>query len=251
MPARPSLVPSVLWASVRSALVWLVISLVAVPAGAQDLQATVPAPVVEPGEPHADRVVLSPTAYTHPKGTFFVSSYDVVVLQAGYAVTDRTQISATVTPPLGQPGEVRMALLDLTLKTALVQEGLVRVAALGSVSGLATNEPTALLVGRVGGVAQLCFRLACSSSLSLSSNVLLLGPVVLMASSVGAIIEAGRHLSFIAEVDTVIPLGREAGNAHAALAGGGLRLHFQHFAVDLGLLGGSAPVPVLAFTWRR
>jgi hypothetical protein len=144
-----------------------------------------------------------------------------------------------------------MALLDLSLKTALVRQGLVRVAALGSVSGLATNEPAALLVGRVGGVAQLCFRLECSTSVSLSSNVLLLGPVVLMANGLGAIIRAGRHLSFLAEVDTAIPLGREAGNAHAVLVGGGLRLHFSHFAADLGLLGGSAPVPVLALTWRR
>jgi hypothetical protein len=245
-------VPSVLWAgNVKGSLAWLAVLLMVAPsASAQELQAVVPPPA-DPGEPHADRVVLAPTAYTHPRGTFFVSSYDVVVLQAGYALTDRTQLSLTVTPPLGEPGEVRMALLDLTLKTALVREGLVRVAALGSVSGLATNDPGVLLVGRAGGVVQFCFRPECSSSVSLSSNVLLLGPVVLMANGVGAILRGGRHVSFVLEVDTVIPLGREAGAAHAILSGGGVRLHFQHFAADLSVLGGSAPVPVLALTWRR
>jgi hypothetical protein len=220
-------------------------------ASAQELQVSVPPPAPDPGEPHGDRVVLAPTAYTHPKGTLFFSDYDIVVLQAGYALTDATQISATVTPPLGEPGEVRMALLDLSLKTALVRQGRVRVAALGSISGLATNEPAALFVGRVGGVVQLCFRAECTSSVSLSSNLLLLGPVVLMANGAGAIVRAGRYLSFLAEVDTAIPLGREAGNAHAILAGGGLRVHLRRFAADLSLLGGSAPVPVLAVTWRN
>src|SRR6185295_2268577 len=65
-----------------------------------------------PGEPSADRVVLAPTAYTHPAGTFFVSSYDVVFLQAGYALSDSTQVSVTVTPMIGEPGEVRFSLLD-------------------------------------------------------------------------------------------------------------------------------------------
>jgi hypothetical protein len=237
--------------AVRRLAACLGVLLAARAAGAQELQVTVPPPIVDPGEPHADRVVLAPTAYTHPRGTLFFSDYDIVVLQAGYALTDSTQISATVTPPIGQPGEVRMALLDLSLKTALVRQGLVRVAALGSVSALATNEPAALLVGRIGGVAQLCFRLACSTSVSLSSNLLLLGPVVLMANGLGAIVRAGRYFSLLAEVDTAIPLGREAGNAHAVLAGGGLRLHLRRFAADLSVLGGSAPVPVLAVTWRN
>jgi hypothetical protein len=227
-----------------------VVSALAAPAAAQEVVATAPSPA-DDSDPHADRVVLAPTAYTHPRGTFFVSSYDVVFLQAGYAFTDRTQLSATVTPPLGKPGEVRLALLDLTLKTALHREGLVRAAALGSVSGVATNDAGVLLVGRVGGVAQFCFRLECSSSISLSSNVLLLGPVVLMASGVGAVIRAGRYVSLIAEADTVLPLGREAGAAHAVLAGGGVRLHFRHFAADLGALGGTAGVPLLAITYRR
>jgi hypothetical protein len=219
------------------------------PAVAQEAQVTLSPPPAEPGEPHADRVVLSPTAYTHPRGTLFVSSYDVVLLQAGYALTDRTQISVTASPPIGEKDqEVRIAFVDATLKSALVRQGLVRAAALGSVSGAATSEGL-MLIGRLGGVVQLCFRSPCQSSLSLSSGLLLTGKVV-MANGVGAIIRAGRYLSFVAEVDTVIPLHSDGDSGSAILAGGGLRLHFRRFAVDLSLLGGTIPIPLLAATYR-
>ena len=51
-------------------------------------------------DPQADRGVVLPTAYTHPKGPFFVSDYDVALVQIGYAFTDDTQISLTGVPPL-------------------------------------------------------------------------------------------------------------------------------------------------------
>jgi hypothetical protein len=226
------------------------------PTAAPDQVIAVPgtSPAPPEGEPHADRVVLAPTAYTHPRGTFFVSSYDVVVLQLGYALSDRTQVSVTATPPLGRPGEVRLALLDATLKTALVRQGRVRAAALGSVSGVASNDPGLVLAGRAGAVVQLCLALPCTSSVSVSSNVLLLGPVLLMGNGLGAIMRAGPHLSFVAEADTLVPLGREAGAANGLLAGGGLRLHWTRFALDFSLLravgGARATVPVLAATYR-
>jgi hypothetical protein len=231
----------------------LVLALTA-PARAQEAQVVTPPAAAAPAEPHADRVVLAPTAYTHPAGTFFVSSYDVVFLQLGYAFTDRTQISVTASPPLGEPGEVRLAFVDATLKSALVREGPVRVAALGSVSGVATNEPGILLVGRAGAVVQLCLDLSCQSSLSISSNALLAGPVLLLANGVGGIVRAGRLLSFVAELDTAIPLGREGGSANAVLLGGGLRVHLDRFAIDASLLGGvgstDVVIPLLALTYR-
>lgn len=218
------------------------------PAVAQDAAlAAAPAPA-DLGEPHADRVVLSPTAYTHPRGTFFLSSYDVIFLQAGYALTDRTQLSVTASPPIGRPGEVRIAFVDATLKSALVRQGLVRAAAFGSVSGAATSDGL-LLIGRLGGVAQLCFRGECQSSLSLSSSLLLTGQVVI-ANGVGATIRAGRYLSFLVEVDTVIPLRSDGDSGSAILAGGGVRLHFRRFALDLSMLGGTVPIPLLAATYR-
>ena len=219
------------------------------PAAAQVAEVAASPPPDDPGEPHADRVVLSPTAYTHPRGTLFVSSYDVVLLQVGYAVTDRTQISVSATPPLGERGrEVRIAFVDATLKTALVREGPVRAAALGSVSGAATSDGL-LLVGRAGAVAQLCLRGDCQSSFSLSSSLVLAGRP-LLASGVGASIRAGGHVSFVAEVDTVIPLFSQGDSGGAILAGGAIRLHGRRFALDLGALGGTIPLPLLAATYR-
>jgi hypothetical protein len=192
--------------------------------------------------------VLTPTAYTHPRGTFFISSYDLVFLQVGYALTDRTQISVTASPPIGERDEVRLALVDATLKSALLRDGPVRAAALGAVSGAATSEGLQLF-GRVGGVVQLCLQSHCQSSISLASNLLLVGRLVI-ASGIGTIIRAGRYVSFVAEVDTVVPLTSTVDSGHAILAGGGVRLHFRRFALDLSVLGGTVPLPLLAMTYR-
>jgi hypothetical protein len=51
---------------------------------------------------HSDRVILMPTAETQPEGTFFIRSYELVLLQLGYAITDDLQLSALVLPPLFQ-----------------------------------------------------------------------------------------------------------------------------------------------------
>jgi hypothetical protein len=219
------------------------------PAAAQVAEVVTAPPPADPGEPHADRVVLSPTAYTHPRGTFYVTSYDVVFLQAGYALTDRTQVSVTASPPLGERDrEVRIAFVDATLKSALVREGRVRAAALGSISGAATSDGL-LLIGRAGGVVQFCLHPDCQSSLSLSSGlVLALRPVI--ASGLGATIRAGRYVSFLAEVDTVLLLSSQGDSGNAILAGGGIRLHGRRFAFDLSALGGTVGLPLLAATYR-
>src|SRR5882724_838050 len=98
-------------------------------------------------DPQADRGVLAPTAYTHPKGTTYVSDYDFVFVQLGYALTDDTQISFTGLPPLD--AAERFALVDLTLKSTLYRGGLVRVAALGSTSGIVAKQIGVLAVGRL------------------------------------------------------------------------------------------------------
>ena len=129
-------------------------------------------------------MILLPTAYTHPKGTVFVSNYDIVLLQAGYAMTDETQISFSAVPPLGGEG---IAFFDLTLKTALAQRGLVRAAALGSAMGGVGNDIGTLFLGRVGGVVQLCMTANCGSGFTLSTNGVLAGPVLLMVNGVGSV----------------------------------------------------------------
>ena len=213
-------------------------------------------PATPPGrspatDPQADRVVLLPTAYTHPQGTVFVSNYELIVFQIGYAFTDWTQISLTALPLASES----LTVLDLSLKTAVVRTDLVRAAAIGSVSGLVGNDIGVIFVGRVGGVAQLCFGRRCDSSVSLSSNVALAGPLMLMVNGVGGILRASEHVSFIAELSTMVPLGTAGGEFNGALAGGGLRLHYDHWAFDFSMLhaleaDGPATVPFVTVTYR-
>jgi hypothetical protein len=204
-----------------------------------------------PGEdPQADRGVLMPTATTHPKGTYFVSDYELIFVQIGYAITDDTQVSFTGVPPLTNE---RIAFLDVTLKSTLYRGGLVRVAALGSTSGLAAKEIGVLGIGRVGGVVQLCLEGRCESSLSLSSNLTLLGRV-LMVNGASGIFRVSRSVSFLAELDTFVPLGEDIGQLNGAIGGGGVRFKGTNWGFDLTLMrilgSGKATLPVLALTYR-
>jgi hypothetical protein len=201
-------------------------------------------------DPAADRGVLLPTAYTHPKGTWFISNYDIVFSQMGYALTDDTQLTATGIPPLG---EERIAFVDLTLKSSLYRGGRVRVAGLGSVSGLVANEVGVLGIGRVGGVVQLCIDGKCDSSVSMSSNVTLAG-AMLMANGVSGIFRAGRLASIVAELDTLVPLVRDSAEFGGAMTGGGVRFHWTQLSLDLELMhvvgNAKATLPIIALTWR-
>jgi hypothetical protein len=213
---------------------------------------TLPAGRSPASDPQADRVLLLPTAYTHPQGTVFVSNYEVLVFQLGYAITDATQISLTTLP---LPSESLMV-LDLSLKTAVVRTDLVRAAAIGSVSGIVGKEVGALFLGRAGGVVQLCVGRRCDSSLSLSSNVVLAGPLMLMVNGVGGIMRASQHVSLIGELSTMVPLGMVGGEFNGGVAGGGVRLHFDHWAFDFSLLhaletdNDAATVPFVTVTYR-
>lgn len=195
-------------------------------------------------DPQADRVVLLPTAHTHRRGTVFFSSYDVIVLQAGYAFTDETQITVTTLP---LPSE-ELTLVDVTLKTSLWRGDRVRAAALGSASGLAGSDLGAAFVGRAGGVVQLCRRALCDSSVSLSSNVAFVGPVLLMANGVGGIVRVGAHVSLIGELASLLPIGTLAGEYAGATFGGGARLHYLHWGFDFTFLRTlSSDVPLIPF----
>lgn len=201
-------------------------------------------------DPQADRVVLLPTAYTHPKGTFYFTSYDVLLLQAGYALTDDTQVTLTALPIASESFTV----LDLSLKSVLARSGLIRIAAIGSASGGVGKEIGVLLIGRVGGVAQLCLDSRCDSSFSLSSNLTLAGALLLMANGVGGIWRLGRTVSLLAELATLVPLGGQGEEFNGATLGGGVRLHFGHWGFDLTLVrpleAASPTLPLLTATYR-
>ena len=206
-------------------------------------------PVRRP-DPQGDRVVLLPTATTHRKGSVFISSYDIVLVQAGYAFSDDTQITLTTIPAAPEG----ILFLDVTLKTSLYRGGLVRAAAMGSATGLAQKEIGVVLVGRAGAAAQLCLTPSCDSSFSISSNVALAGPVVAMFNGVGLIYRVGQSVSLLGELASLIPVGKYGGEANGGMLGGGVRFHLEHWGFDLTLvraLGFSTiTLPVLTATYR-
>jgi len=205
-------------------------------------------PVVDP---QGDRVILLPTATTHAKGTFYASNYDLFIFQAGYAFTDSTQLSVTAIPV---PSESVTA-LDFSLKASLYRGGLVRAAAIGSASGVVGQAIGVAFLGRAGAVAQVCLVKRCESSLSLSTNVLLVG-ALLMVNGVGGIWRVGRYVSMLGELATMLPIGTQGGQFNGGLVGGGMRLHYNHFGADFTLLHAldssseAATIPFIALTWR-
>lgn len=200
---------------------------------------------------HSDRIVLVPTAYTHPAGTFYFSSYDIVFLQAGYAATDRTQLTLTGTPPIIEGGA---ALLDFSLKSAVYRAPRVQIAALGSASGVLGVDDVSGFVGRAGGIVELCTTSTCDTTFVTSAHVALLGPATIMATANGFIWHLGDWFEILLEVSIAMPFNELTGEYHGALLGTGVRLPRRSWALDFAwarpLTTGGSAIPVFAFTWR-
>ncbi len=204
---------------------------------------------------HHDRLLITPTAETHPQGSFYVTSYEIVLLQLGYAITDTTQISLTATPPLGEEGVVPA---DISVKTVVLREPHVSVAAIASATGILGFEEFSGFLGRAGGAVTLCADAEqCRLSVSLGSSLALVGPASIWFNGVGINFRAGRIISFIAEIDTLLPLAEPVGEANGVLGGVGVRLSGRAWGVDLALMQAgkarspaSSVVPFLAATYR-
>jgi hypothetical protein len=198
---------------------------------------------------HADRVVLAPTAFVHPAGTVYASTYDLFIYQVGYALTDTAEVTVTASLPI----EDTIVPVDLSLKVGLLEQGPVRVAALGSASGIWGLDQGNFVVGRAGAVAQLCLDDACQTSASAGADVALAGADSIVLTGAGVIWRVAPGLSFLAEGDTVVPLGRDAGKANAITGWAGVRLPHRSWALDLtlGKAAGIRPaLPLLVFTCR-
>ncbi|MES1183490.1 MAG: hypothetical protein ABUL60_06720 [Myxococcales bacterium] len=204
---------------------------------------------------HHDRLLLAPTAETNPKGSFYATSYDIVLLQVGYSLTDSTQLSLTTTPPLG---EAHVVPADISIKTVLLREPHVSVAAIASASGILGFEEFSGFLGRAGAVASFCADAReCRLSFSMSSNIALIGPASLLFNGAGLSFRAGRIVSILAELDSLIPLGEAVGEANGLLGGCGVRLSGRAWGVDLALMAAgkaradvSSVVPFLAVSYR-
>lgn len=204
---------------------------------------------------HHDRLFIAPTAETNPRGSFYVTSYEILIWQAGYSLTDSTQLSVTATPPLSDEDVVPG---DISLKTVILRERAVSVAAIASASGIIGFEEFSGFLGRAGGVVTLCADPdECRLSFSVASNVALAGPASLWFNAAGVNFRAHRLLSLIAEVDSLLPLSEPVGEANGLLGIVGVRLSGRAWGVDLAAMsGGKATtgvgpvVPFVAATYR-
>jgi hypothetical protein len=201
---------------------------------------------------HYDRVILVPTAETNPEGSFYFSSYEILLLQIGYAVSDTTQISVTSAPPIAEG----TAPFDLSVKTVLLREPSVQAAFFGSASGVVGSE-LAGFIGRGGGSVTLCHpAYECRHRVTVASSVFLAGPASLLLSGVGASLRVNRMFTLLAELDSAVPLGEPVGEFNGVLGGFGARFSDPNWGVDLclmrsGTAGALSPFfPFLALTYR-
>ena len=145
--------------------------------------------------------------------------------------------------------------LDFSLKSSLYRGGLVRAAAIGSASGVVGKDVGVAFLGRAGAVAQVCLAQRCESSLSLSANAVLIG-TLLMVNGAGGIVRVSPHVSLLAELATMLPIGTQGGQFNGAMLSGGVRLHYTHWGFDFSamhVLDSSSDVstiPFFAMTWR-
>jgi hypothetical protein len=176
-------------------------------AHAQSAPATPPVQSARHTDAHADRVLLVPTAETHPQGTLFATSYEILVFAVGYAFTDRMQASVTGTTD-GHGG-----LVDLDLKANLLRSRWLRLAALTSIDFLhARGDEEDLLFGRPGVSAQLCFELACRTSLSMHAMLVLHDePNTLLPFGFGAgfVARMSSDVSVLLEYDMLVNASRD------------------------------------------
>ncbi len=215
---------------------------------------------------HADRVLVVPTAETQPKGTLFASSYEIVLLSAGYAFTDRLHASITGTTNL------RSGFVELSLKANVLRSRVLRLALQSSADYIHGQTGSALVFGRVGADAQICFERACRTSLSLAAMVVAHDePDTILPLGLGAGFTArvSSDVSLLLEYSTLFNAARKLPLIDLPLyvAGYGARISAHpSWALDLAFLRAlkndrrvrlAAPtlfdllgVPLLAFTYR-
>lgn len=189
-----------------------------------------------------------PTAETQPEGSFTFSSWDIIVLQASYAVSDSTQLTLTLTPPIEGffPS-------DFSIKSRIARGEYFRLAAIGSLSGAISGEEGWGWVGRAGLVGQACFDAHCGSSANLGMNLALLGPASVIATGFGLVGQLGGSVALLAEVDMLIPTSREVAEYQGISGALGIRWWSARWGLDATVatsLRGGGAIPLLVGTYR-
>lgn len=214
------------------------------------------------------RVMLTPTAETHPEGTVYFTShalgilgYQLLVLQFGYAITDHVQLSLTGMPPLfeGQP-----YFFEGAVEGNVVRNETMRLAGMAAFDLLVLEDDT-FWGARLSGVGTLCFGETCQSNVSAGLGAIVNDDVVHFAPfafHLGAIARVSDVVALLAEPIFVGVLGDETEVANGMILGYGVRLSGARWALDIGFMklvpfqdstiddGTILGWPVLSFTYR-
>jgi len=127
--------------------------------------------------------------------------------------------------------------LDLTLQAVLVRSRRVRVAAMGSASAIFGLDEGEAALGRFGGVVQLCFDDACRSSVNTAANLVLAGRAARLGKRSGRHSSHEQSFAFLLELQSVLPISREGGEANVLAGAFGVRFSGKAWAVDIALEG--------------
>jgi len=198
---------------------------------------------------NSDHVVLFPTGETHPRGTLFFTDSEILVLNLGYAVTDRLEVEVTYAPT---------ATFDWALKLNLYRDDFLRFATVGALDtllGIGAMPP----IYRLGGVGTACFSRECRTSFSLNAIGLATRSDLLERNygavfSAGAIIGVTRVVKLLLEPTTFWELGQTRFRSSDLVWSGGVRFSGELWGLDVGVIPGGQEVgpylPWLAFTLR-
>jgi hypothetical protein len=225
--------------------------------------ATAPPSTVDQGvveDANAGRGWLAPTALTPPAGTWSFSDFELFVISAGYAVTDKVQVSATTLIPIVSDMPTWVLLNG---KAQIIRAGKVRgaVQAALTYAGVDGDSATAL---ELGGALTFCIDEACHSHIS---GFLGAGfahedqsAVPFMFAFEGAF-RVGKHLKLILEADSGFVAGEIDAAADGFLAWYGVRFTSSFLGVDLGFMkpicdgceSDELPMgfPFVSFTYRN
>lgn len=213
---------------------------------------------VDPGirdDVNADRVWLTPTGLTQPKGSWSFNDTELMLIGMTYGVTDSLQVSATTWILID---EDQPFLLWLSAKQQLIRSGRLRLAVHGS--WISVDDEA---VGTAGGAASLCFDDGCHSLINgyLGTAFAITqdtdgAPVI---ASLALVKKMSRRTKLIAELDTGWQFGEEPTGNY--LGWYGLRFTSGEIGADIGFVkpfgedvetDGAFPMglPMLAFTYR-
>jgi hypothetical protein len=220
---------------------------------AQTPQATSAAPAPAPSrapaildsrdrDPHVDRVLLVPTAETQPQGTAFMTAYELILPQVGYAFSDRLQVSLFGFTDFSGGG-----FFELRVKANVLRLPLLRIAVGASVDYLFFDdvdegEDEDLLIVRPDAVLQLCFERLCRSSLSIAGSAVMHAQTELLLpimAGAGVTLYVVPALSFLLEYSAMFNAADDLDLVALPLhqVSYGVRVSWtRSWALDVGLL---------------